>query len=151
MLGINKAILIGNLGNDPECKRLSDRMVVRFTLATSSRFKDRNGEPQERTQWHHIVIWNQPLAESCEKFLHKGARVYIEGEIETRNWDDNGAKRYMTEIVIKQFSGKLIFLDLNQNRSETNSARNENERRSMQRSEEQKNSSTSIDDDEIPF
>src|SRR5690606_16589674 len=96
-------ILVGNLGKDPELRYTpSGAAVATFSLATSERYKDRNGEQQEKTEWHNIVAWRQ-LAEICGKYLHKGKQVYIEGRIQTRSYDDrDGNKRYITEIVADQ-------------------------------------------------
>lgn len=102
-MSVNKVILVGNLGKDPELRYTpSGAAVVNFTVATSERFKDRNGEQQERTEWHNIVAWRN-LAEICGKYLHKGKQVYIEGKIQTRSYDDrDGNRRYITEIVADQ-------------------------------------------------
>ena len=102
-MAINKVILIGNLGKDPELRyTASGTAVASFSLATSERFKNRNGEQQERTEWHNIVAWGN-LAEICGKYLAKGRQVYIEGRIQTRSYDDrDGNKRYITEIVANE-------------------------------------------------
>ncbi len=102
-MSVNKVILVGNLGKDPELRYTpSGTAVATFSLATSERFKDRNGEQQEKTEWHNVVAWRN-LAEICGKYLHKGKQVYIEGKIQTRSYDDrDGNKRYMTEIVADQ-------------------------------------------------
>lgn len=99
--GLNKVMLIGHLGNDPEMRVTpSGHSVANFTLATSESFKDQSGEMKERTEWHKIVVWGK-LAEICKQYLKKGKQVYIEGKLQTRSWDDqkSGEKRYMTEIV----------------------------------------------------
>ena len=102
-MSINKAILIGNLGKDPELRyTASGTAVASFSLATTERFKNRNGEQQERTEWHNIVAWG-PLADICGKYLAKGRQVYIEGRIQSRSYDDrDGNKRYITEIVANE-------------------------------------------------
>ncbi|MDO3377427.1 single-stranded DNA-binding protein [Geoalkalibacter halelectricus] len=102
-MSINKVILVGNLGKDPELRYTpSGAPVATFSLATSERYKDRNGEQQEKTEWHNIVAWRQ-LAEICGKYLHKGKQVYIEGKIQTRKYQDrDGNDRYITEIVADQ-------------------------------------------------
>ena len=102
-MSVNKVILVGNLGKDPELRYTAGgTAVATFSLATSERFKDRNGEMQEKTEWHNIVAWRN-LAEICGKYLHKGKQVYIEGKIQTRSYDDrDGNKRYITEIVADQ-------------------------------------------------
>ena len=101
MKSVNKVILIGNLGKDPEVKYTpSGTPVAKLTLATNERFKDKGGEWQERTEWHNIVLW-QRLAEIAGEYLKKGSKVYIEGRLQTRSWDDKNTnqKRYMTEVV----------------------------------------------------
>lgn len=102
-MSVNKVILVGNLGKDPELRyTASGTAVATFSLATTERFKDRDGSQQEKTEWHNIVAWRQ-LAEICGKYLHKGKQVYIEGKIQTRSYDDrDGNKRYITEIVVDQ-------------------------------------------------
>lgn len=99
-MSLNKVILIGNLGRDPEVRYTGNgTAVANFTLATNERWRDRNGERQERTEWHRIVAWAR-LAEICAEYLRKGQQIYIEGRIQTREWEDrDGNKRYTTEIV----------------------------------------------------
>jgi single-strand DNA-binding protein len=100
-MSVNKAILIGNLGAKPELKYLpSGQAVCEIRLATNESFKDKDGQKQERTEWHRVVIWGK-TAENCAQFLDKGRQVFVEGRIQTRSWDDKttGEKRYMTEIV----------------------------------------------------
>jgi len=108
-MSVNKVILVGNLGKDPELRYTpSGDAVATFSIATSERFKGRDGQQQERTEWHNIVVW-RGLAETCGKYLHKGRQVYIEGKIQTRSYDDrDGNKRYITEIVAQtvQFLGR---------------------------------------------
>ena len=99
MAGVNKAILVGNLGRDPEMRHTPNgQAVVNFTLATSESWTDKSGEKQERTEWHRIVVWGR-TAEMCNQYLSKGRTVYVEGRIQTREWEDKeGNKRYTTEI-----------------------------------------------------
>ena len=99
MAGVNKAILVGNLGRDPELRHTPNgQAVVNFTLATSESWTDKSGERQERTEWHRIVVWGRQ-AEMCNQYLSKGRTVYVEGRIQTREWEDkDGNKRYTTEI-----------------------------------------------------
>ena len=101
--GVNKVILIGNLGGDPEVRYTPDGVAVaNFSLATSENWKDRNGERQGRTEWHRLVLWRQ-LAEIAKEYLKKGSKVYIEGKLQTRSWDDkSGQKHYTTEVVVAQ-------------------------------------------------
>ena len=103
MAAVNKAILIGNLGSDPELRYTSNgTAVASFNIATTERFKDKNGEQQERTEWHSIVCWGR-MGELANEYLRKGRSVYIEGRIQTRNYEDkDGIKRYKTEIVAQQ-------------------------------------------------
>jgi single-strand DNA-binding protein len=100
MAGVNKVILLGNLGNDPEVKHLDNgKAVANFSIATSESYKDKQGQKVDNTQWHNIVLWS-PLAEIAEKFLSKGSQVYIEGKLTTRSYEDKqGVTKYITEIV----------------------------------------------------
>lgn len=109
---VNKVILVGNLGRDPEIRTMqSGDKVANLSVATSERWKDRNGERQERTEWHRVVIFSQPLVTLSENYLKKGAKVYLEGQLETRSWEQNGEKKYTTEIVLRPFKGELTMLD----------------------------------------
>ena len=99
-MSINKVILVGNLGKDPELiKTPSGISLCKFSMATTERYKNKQGEQQTKTEWHNIIVWGG-LAETCGKWLHKGKQIYIEGKLQTLNYEDNsGAKRYRTEIV----------------------------------------------------
>src|SRR6201987_4321201 len=111
---VNKVILVGNLGRDPELRSTQDGMrIANLAVATSESWRDRvSGERKERTEWHRVVIFNERLAEIAEKYLKKGAKVYIEGALQTRKWTDNsGQERYTTEIVLQRFRGELTMLD----------------------------------------
>ncbi len=111
---VNKAVLIGNLGRDPEIRHGQDgKRVASFNIATSESWNDKHsGERMERTEWHKIVVFNDRLAELAEKFLTKGSKVYVEGQLKTRKWtDDNGVERYVTEIHLGAFNATLTFLD----------------------------------------
>jgi single-strand DNA-binding protein len=111
---VNKVILVGNLGRDPEVRRLpSGDPVVNLRLATTESWRDKNsGERRERTEWHNVVIFNENLARVAEQYLKKGAKIYIEGQLQTREWEDSsGAKRYSTEVVLQRFRGELQMLD----------------------------------------
>jgi single-strand DNA-binding protein len=110
---VNKVILVGNLGKDPEARNLnSGGKVVSFRLATSESWRDKNsGERQERTEWHSVVIYNENLAKIAEQYLKKGSKVYVEGQLQTRKWQDqSGAERYTTEVVLQRFRGELTLL-----------------------------------------
>lgn len=104
MAGINKVILVGNLGRDPEVKTLEGGVkVARFTLATTESYRDRtSGERKDVTEWHNVVCWRN-LAEIAEKYLTKGRQIYVEGRLRTRSWEDNGVKRYTTEVNADTF------------------------------------------------
>jgi single-strand DNA-binding protein len=111
---VNKAILIGNLGRDPEVRSTqAGSRVASLSLATSESWRDKiSGERRERTEWHRVVIFNERLVDVAEKYLRKGAKVYIEGALQTRKWaDQDGTERYVTEIVLAQFRGELTMLD----------------------------------------
>lgn len=112
MAGVNKVILVGRLGRDPEIRNFQNGgRVVNLRLATSERFKDREGNQQERTEWHSVAIFNEKLGEIAEKYLKKGSEVYLEGQLETRKWQDQaGADRYSTEVVLRQFRGEIALL-----------------------------------------
>jgi len=111
---INKVILVGNLGADPEIKAMpsGDRMA-KFPLATSETWRDRqSGERREKTEWHNVVIFNDNIVKVAENYLRKGSKVYVEGSLQTRKWQDqNGQDRYMTEVVLQKFRGELTMLD----------------------------------------
>jgi single-strand DNA-binding protein len=114
MGSVNKVILVGNLGRDPEIRSFQNGgRVANLSVATSENWKDRaTGERKERTEWHRVAIFNDRLVEVVEKYLKKGAKVYIEGQLETRKWtDQSGAERYTTEVVLRQFRGELTMLD----------------------------------------
>ncbi|MEM8949591.1 MAG: single-stranded DNA-binding protein [Pseudomonadota bacterium] len=110
---VNKVILLGNLGRDPEVRQTQDgTKIVHLAIATSERWKDRNtGEPREKTEWHRVVIFNDRLGEVAERYLSKGRQVYVEGQLQTRKWtDQSGQERYTTEIVLQRFRGELTLI-----------------------------------------
>ncbi|HEY1630354.1 MAG TPA: single-stranded DNA-binding protein [Rhizomicrobium sp.] len=111
---VNKVILVGNLGKDPDVRRMqSGEPVVNLSVATSESWRDKaSGERKEKTEWHRVVIFNPNLAEVAEKYLRKGAKVYLEGQLTTRKWTDkDGAEKYSTEVVLNRFRGELVMLD----------------------------------------
>ena len=111
---VNKVILVGNLGRDPEVRSTQDgTRVANFTMATSENWRDKStGERREKTEWHRIVIFNERLVDVAEKYLHKGSKVYIEGQLQTRKWtDQSGQEKYTTEVVLQRFRGELTMLD----------------------------------------
>lgn len=111
---VNKVILVGNLGKDPDVRSTQDgNKIVNLTMATSESWTDRaSGERKERTEWHRISIFNDRIAEVAEKYLTKGAKIYVEGQLQTRKWtDQQGVERYTTEVVIGRFNGQMTMLD----------------------------------------
>ena len=120
---VNKVLLIGNLGGDPEIRRTQDgKPVVNLSIATSETWRDKNtGERKEKTEWHRVVIWNEGLCGVAEKYLQKGAKIYIEGALQTRKWQDkDGNDKYSTEVVLNGYGGVLTMLDKPGERSEGN-------------------------------
>jgi len=114
MAGVNKVILVGNLGKDPEVRRTqSGEPIVNFSVATSENWRDKNtGERKEKTEWHRVVIFNEHLAKIAEQYLRKGSKVFVEGQLATRKWTDkDGQEKYTTEIVLNRFRGELQMLD----------------------------------------
>jgi len=111
---VNKVILVGNLGRDPEIRRTQDgRPIANLSVATSENWRDKaTGERREKTEWHSVSIYNENLGRIAEQYLRKGSKVYIEGQLETRKWQDqSGQDRYTTEVALRQFRGELTLLD----------------------------------------
>ncbi len=111
---VNKVILIGNLGRDPEIRSTQDgTRVANLSLATSESWRDKNsGERREKTEWHRVVIFNDRLVEIAEKYLRKGSKIFLEGQLQTRKWtDQSGQEKYTTEIVLQRYRGELTMLD----------------------------------------
>jgi single-strand DNA-binding protein len=149
MAGVNKVILVGNLGKDPDIRRTTaGDPIVNFTLATSENWRDKaSGERKERTEWHRVVIFNEHLAKVAEQYLKKGAKVYVEGQLQTRKWTDkDGNEKYTTEVVLSRFRGELQMLDSRGEgsgaRSSVGASTGDEPARSFERAEM---------DDEIPF
>jgi|TARA_B110000259_G_scaffold10851_1_gene11851 single-strand DNA-binding protein len=143
---INKVILVGNLGNDPEIRSTSDgREIANFSLATSESWKDKNtGERKSKAEWHRVVIFSQGLVGIVKNYLKKGTKIYIEGQLQTRKWTDNsGIEKYTTEIVLQNFNSTLSILDSKQSSSDTGNNFNDNN--------QDQNSTDDIIDDDIPF
>ena len=109
---VNKVTLVGNLGADPEARSMNTGgEVVNFNVATSERWKDRDGNQQEKTEWHRVVIFNENLGRVAKQYLRKGSSVYLEGQLQTRKWtDNNGTEKYTTEVVLQRFRGELVLL-----------------------------------------
>ncbi len=148
---VNKVILLGNLGKDPEVRNFQNGgRVCNFPIATSENWKDKNtGERQERTNWHSIAIFSDPLVNIAEQYLKKGSKVYIEGQLETRKWQDqNGNDRFTTEVVLRPYRGEITLLDnRNDNNNDFSSIENNNQRKN-----DNLDGFDSKDiDDEIPF
>ena len=149
---VNKVVIMGNLGKDPEIRNFPNGgRVCNFSVATSESWRDKNsGEKQERTQWHNISILSEPLVNIAERFLKKGSKVYLEGQLETRKWQDNsGSDRYSTEIVLRPYKGEITLIDNKADSNMTSEPISNN-----QMDEIQENSvSPNVDDfdDEIPF
>ena len=111
---VNKVILVGNLGRDPEVRRLpSGEPVVNLSLATSESWRDKtSGERKEKTEWHRVVIFNENIAKVAEQYLKKGSKIYLEGQLQTRKYTDkDGSEKYSTEVVLQRFRGELVMLD----------------------------------------
>ena len=156
---LNKVTLVGNIGRDPEVRSFQNgSKVCNLSLATSERWKDKEtNEPKEKTEWHRIVVFNDKLVEIIEKYVHKGSKVYIEGQLETRKWTDaSGTEKYSTEVVLRPYRGEIIFLD---SKSEVdNSSSNVTEDDNVSNSKiENESSNNSVEelasdlDDDIPF
>ena len=155
---VNKVILLGNLGRDPEVRNFPNGgKVANFSIATSETWKDRNtGERRERTEWHNISITNEALVRVAEQYLKKGSKVYVEGQLETRKWQDQaGNDRYTTEVVLRPYRGELTMLDSRNSASDIESSDYSQLENKSQNSEISNNNQTSYAsndlDDEIPF
>ena len=150
MAGVNKVILVGNLGKDPEVKYLDNGVAVaNFSLATTENYKNREGERVSQTEWHNIVLW-RGLAEVAEKYLKKGANVYVEGQLSTRKWKDesSGQDKYSTEIILQGYNSSLTMLDSRNSKNDSSSLVKENKSSLPNDNLNQDNSDL---DDEIPF
>ena len=149
---VNKVIIMGNLGKDPEIRNFPNGgRVCNFSVATSESWRDKNsGEKQERTQWHNISILSDPLVNIAERFLKKGSKVYLEGQLETRKWQDNsGSDRYSTEIVLRPYKGEITLID---NKADSNMSNEPISNNQIDEIQENSVSPTVDDfDDEIPF
>jgi single-strand DNA-binding protein len=144
---VNKVILVGNLGADPESRTFQNGgKVVNLRIATSETWKDKQtGERKEKTEWHSVAIFNEGLATTAERYLRKGSKVYIEGKLQTRKWQDqSGADRYSTEVVLQGFDGTLVMLD---------GAQKSDDRAGNGGTSRQHQAATFVDDlsDEVPF
>ncbi len=140
---LNKATLIGHVGKAPEIRSFQNgNRVAQFSIATTERWKNKEGVKQEKTQWHKIAVFNEPLVKLTESYIRKGSKIYLEGQIETREYEKDGEKKYITEIVLRPFNGEIRLLDSKADR--------ENEPAPEDRPAPVRAASTDIDD-EIPF
>lgn len=151
---INKVILVGNLGRDPEVRHSQDgNKIVTFPIATSERWTDKNsGEKKDKTEWHRIVIFSPGLADVAEKYIKKGAKVYLEGQLRTRKWTDpSGQEKYTTEIVLSGYNASLVMLDRAGDSGGYSSGSSSNSGSSGDNSSGWDNSTDTELDDDIPF
>lgn len=156
MAGVNKAIIVGNLGKDPEVRTMqSGDKVCQLSVATSESWKDKQtGERKERTEWHRVVIFNQGLVGIAEQYLKKGSKVYLEGQLATRSWEQDGQTKYTTEIVLRPFRGELCLLDSRGNGGPPAAESQEDYGYAANYPSEQSQQQSSADDgfeDEIPW
>jgi single-strand DNA-binding protein len=145
MSSVNKVTLLGRLGKDPEVRNFQNGgKVVNFSVATSERWKDSDGNQKERTEWHNVAIFNEKLGEIAEKYLRKGALVYLEGQLQTRKWQDqSGNDRYTTEVVLRPYRGELQLIG-GRGDGDNDAPANDAPRRSVAEDR-------ALDDDPIPF
>lgn len=153
MAGVNKVIIVGNLGRDPEVRTTQDgTKIANLSVATSETWKDKaSGERKERTEWHRVVIFNENLSDVAERYLRKGSKVYIEGQLQTRKWiDQQGVEKYTTEILVGRFKGELNLLDKAGGSDGFEPANDWSQSSGSNESFAQSSSAAPIDDD-IPF
>jgi len=152
---VNKVILLGNLGRDPEIRSMqSGSKMATFSIATSKRWKDKNTQEQkEKTSWHNIVVFGDGLVEIVEKYVKKGSKLYIEGELQTRKWQDqDGNDRYSTEVILQGFNSNLTLLDSRGNQNiENNSNSNQAEDIKSDSSNNQNSNDSDENEEDIPF
>ena len=153
---VNKTILLGNLGRDPEIRSMqSGAKMASFSIATSKRWKDRNTQEQrEKTSWHNIVVFGDGLVDIVEKYVKKGSKIYIEGELQTRKWQDqDGNDRYTTEVILQGYNSNLTLLDSrnNSNNQQLNDDTSNSNNQLSQENSETKSSGNNDLDDDIPF
>ncbi|BEV44735.1 single-stranded DNA-binding protein [Afipia carboxidovorans] len=151
---VNKVILVGNLGADPDIRRTQDgRAIANMSIATSETWRDKNsGERKEKTEWHRVVIFNEGLAKVAEQYLRKGAKVYVEGALQTRKWQDkDGRDKYTTEVVLQGFNATLTMLDGRNSRSGDDDDDGFGERQTGSRGSSGRSSRNDDMNDDIPF
>lgn len=149
-MSVNKVILVGNVGQDPEIKNMQDgKEIATFSLATSESWKDKNsGEKRDKTEWHRIVVFSQGLAGIVKNYVKKGTKLYLEGQLQTRKWSDsNGVEKYTTEIVLQNFNSTLQILDSRNSGGESSGSYD----RATSDSRKSSNVAVEETDDEIPF
>ena len=148
MASVNKVILVGNLGADPESRSLNNGgEVVNLRVATSESWKDKDGNRKERSEWHSVVIFNEGLCKVAKSYLRKGSKVYLEGQLQTRKWQDqSGTGRYSTEIVLQRYRGELVLLDKREGGDEQRTP-DGSQGAPMQRS----SYDDDLDDSDVPF
>jgi single-strand DNA-binding protein len=150
---VNKVILVGNLGADPDVRSMqSGDEVCNLSIATSESWKDKStGERREKTEWHRVVIFNQGLVTVCKNYLKKGAKVYIEGQLETRSWEQDGQKKYTTEVVLRPFRGELTMLDSRNSGGGMSSGPQDNYQSNQSSGGQRQSAPVDEFEDEIPF
>ncbi|PPR27034.1 MAG: Single-stranded DNA-binding protein [Alphaproteobacteria bacterium MarineAlpha9_Bin4] len=153
---INKVTLVGNVGNDPEVKTFQNgNKVVNLSLATSERWKDKeSGEIKSNTEWHRIAIFNVLLADIAEKYIKKGAKIYLEGQLQTRKWQDsNGVDKYTTEVVVQNYRGELVLLDRSNDNNSLGNYEDQNKSSKSSKETSNKEITNELDslEDDIPF
>lgn len=151
MAGVNKVIILGRLGKDPEARSFQNGgKVVNLSVATSERWKDKAGEQQERTEWHRVAIFDERLAELAERYLAKGSEVYLEGQLETRKWtDQSGAERFSTEVVLRPYRSSMQFVG---GKSDSNGQQTQSQaRRDPKPQQSYGGGKANPMDDDIPF
>ena len=151
---VNKVILVGNLGRDPEIRSTQDgREIANLAIATSESWKDRNtGERKEKTEWHRVVVFNEGLVSVIKNYLKKGAKVYIEGQLQTRKWTDkDGQEKYSTEVVLQGFNGSLTMLDGKSGGGDNSAGGGYNGGYSQAPAAPAQKAPSDLMDDEIPF
>ena len=158
MSSVNKVILVGNLGKDPDVRRTQDgKAIVSFSIATAERWTDKaTGDRKEKTEWHNVVIFNDAIAKVAEQYLRKGSKCYVEGQLQTRKWTDrDGVDRYSTEVVLQAYRGELVLLDPPSRERDDDVPRRQDTTRRTDRAgrDPVKSSGGYVDDmdDEIPF
>ncbi len=154
MSSVNKVILVGNLGADPESRAMQNGSVANMRVATTEVYKDRDGNRKEATEWHNVVIFNERLVDFAEKYLRKGSQVYIEGKLRTRKWQDrDGNDKFTTEVVIERFSGELNVLGSRSDNGESRGGNRTDDQRSDSRQSDRvgDHGGRADLDDDVPF